>query len=527
MKNKIEYKSEVDDVYLINPPIRAYSIRMPLGLMYISSYLDSKGINNKILDFKTKNEDEALQKILTELKEKKPRIIGVSCLCTEIVYVKCMCQKIKELLPDSKIIVGGAHPTNYPHLFTKEKYIDFVVIGEGEITFYELCKLLLKSKNPTKKELLRVKGIAWKDNFSKPRSFIENLDELPTPAYDKIDMKFYTKPTSWKIRPVFASVASIFTARGCPFRCRYCVASAVFGKKVRGRSPKLVVDEVELLLKKYLFDAIYFFDDTFTLNKKRVIGICNEIIKRKLRFVWGCQTRVHLVSEDLLKVMKEAGCIQLDFGIESCSQKLLNLIQKDITYENIVKALRLCKKVGIRSFVNLMTNLPTETEEDLQMTIDCMKKEKPNVMIWNVTIPYPGTNLNGVVVEDEDLEILNRFPSKKAYQLLEKKYKLAHYDYDIQDLVYNNLYKTFFHPRKVYLNLKSSYIASFIRFIDFIFNPRYISMVLRSKRKGQYLKEIFKINPNKGEVKILMSKTETKLKKIKRGVEFLLQKRGD
>ncbi|MEA2036314.1 MAG: radical SAM protein [Nanoarchaeota archaeon] len=494
-----------NNIYLINPPTRAYSVVMPMGLMYISSYLSSKGIKNEILDFKTTNEDIALGKILAKLKEEKPRIIGTSCLCTEVVYVKHMCTKIKEILPDSKIIVGGAHPTNYSQLFLKEPCFDFVVIGEGEMTFYELSELLIKHGKPTQEQLLSVKGIAWDKNQSPQRPFIQELDRLPMPAYDKIDVEYYAKPNSFQIRPVLASVASISTGRGCPFRCRYCVAGAVFGKQVRTRSAKVAVDEAELMLKKYKFDAIYFNEESFTVDRQRVIAICDEIKKRKLKFIWGCQTRVHLIQEDLLKIMKDAGCIQIDFGVETCSQRLLDVIRKDVKVESVVKAMKSCKRAGIRSFVNLMTNLPTETKEDLQMTIDIMKKTKPNAIIWNVTVPYPGTNLSDVVVKDDDLEILNRFPSKEAYALLEKHYKLAEYDYTLSDLVYNKLYRVFFHPRKIYFNLKPSYIGSFIRFIDFIFNPRYIGMLLRSKRKKQYSSAI-RLDPNKGKAKILKAK---------------------
>lgn len=487
---------QTEEIYIINPPTRAHSPKMPLGLMYLASYLDSKKIRNKLLDFKTKTAELARKKIIEELKAKKPKIIGTSCLCTEMVYIKELCRQFKQILPDSTIIVGGAHPSNYPELFVKEEYIDYVVMGEGEVTFYKLCKLLMHNQKPQKKDLMSIPGIAWKGYTSKTLPFA-NLDELPLPAYDKIDIRHYAKPNSWEIRPVFASVASISTSRGCPFRCRYCVSAAVFGKKVRSRNPKLVVDEIELLIKKYHFDAIYFLDESFTLDREKVINLCKEIKKRKLRFIWGCQTRVNLVTEEILNIMKNAGCIQIDFGVESCSQKLLDIIQKDITVNAIKKAIRLCKKTGIRSFLNLMTNLPEETDEDLQITLDVMKKEKPNVMIWNVTIPYPGTNLNNVIVEDEDLETLNNFPSKNAYELLERKYKLASYKSRLSDVVYNRLYRTFFHPRMIYFNLSPSYVGSFFRFISFIFDPKYLSMLLRTKRKKEYLKEIFRIKTSK------------------------------
>ncbi|MFH0875141.1 MAG: radical SAM protein [archaeon] len=494
-------------VCLIVPPTRTYSTIMPLGILSLSAYLESKHIENYILDFKMKEDMQAMGAILDSLKLEKPRIIATSCMCTEIEHVIALCTEIKKILPYSKIIVGGPHPTNFPEVFSSNNCFDYIVIGEGEITFYELCSLLIKKKSPSDDELFKIKGIAWKKNISDKRPLLENLDDLPIPAYHKIDMEYYAKPNSWIIRPVFISVASIFTSRGCPYRCRFCTTHAVFGKRARNRSIRLILQEIKLLLNKYKFDAISFSDDTFTVNKEYTKNLCRAIIKNNMKFIWGCETRANLVDEELLKLMRDAGCIQVDFGIETCSPRLLKVIQKDITVGSIEKALLLCRNLGIRTFVNMMTNLPTETIEDLNMSIVMMKRLKPNVIVWNVTIPYPGTNLD-IVIDNKDLELFNRFSSSEIYTVLDNKYKICKYKAKFNDIVFNRLYKTFFHPKKPHLILTQTYIGSFFRFIDFIFDAKYIKQILRSRRKVMYLKEFFKITPSLGKPSMIKHKSK-------------------
>ena len=484
---------ETKKIALVQPPSRARTPRPPLGLMYISSCLTKEGFENFIIDIKGKEPMQVIQdRILDILNDKSIDIIGITCLVTEIEIVEDMCVQIKKMKPDSIVVLGGAHPTNHPdHFIGAKACIDYFVIGEGEITFTELVKAIrLHTKN--KMEIQKTNGIAWFEGNeikrSPRRELIKNLDSLPFPAYDKIDMNYYTRPTSWGSRPILFSLFWIFSSRGCPFRCKFCIAYEIFGKTVRQRSPKNVADEIEYLVNTYNIDGIFFYDDTFTIGSKRIIALCDEILKRKIRIIFGCQTRVNLIHENAIKKMAEAGCIQIDFGIESGSEKILKLIQKDITVKQVKRAVAICKKYGIRILANMMVNLPEETYEDLDASIKLMKEVNCNVVLWNVTVPYPGCFLQKELMR-EDYRNLMGFPSDEAFELLETKYKFAKYDIHLKDLI-DKLYHIFPHPRYIHLKLKPDYLKRWFLFVDFIFKIKYILAFLRSKRKLSYLKSI-------------------------------------
>lgn len=473
-------------VLLTSPPPRARSPRPPLGLMYISAYLEKEGIDNEIIDIKSQEpEDIILEKTIEEIKKYDFDIIGINCMCTEVAVVKEIANQIKKIKPSAKVVLGGPHPTSHSEQFLDAyKFIDYIVIGEGEITFTELVKSIRENKNISK-----VKGIVRLTKTrvvrNKPRELMQNLDELPFPAYHKVDMKMYTRPSSWGSRPILLSLFWVFTSRGCPYRCKFCVAHTLFGRGIRQRSVNNVVDEIELLKNKYKIDGIFIYDESFTVNRERVIAICKEIIKRKLNIVWGCQTRVNLINEDILPWMRKAGCLQVDFGIESGNQRVLNYIQKDQSVTQIKKAVKLCQKYELRVFANFMCNLPTETEKELNDSVKLAKELNCNVVIWNVFVPYPGIGFAKELIL-EDYETMNGFPSDEAYQLLETKYKFAKYKTNLKKLV-DKLYKRFPHPRYFHFKLSKDYIKRWIKFISFAYDPKYILAVLRSKRKLQYL----------------------------------------
>ncbi len=479
----------VKEVLLVQPPSRATTPRPPLGLMYVSASLSNASIENSIIDIKGKGSlDDILDKIIRRVKGSDSDIIGITCLVTEIEIVENMCRLIKEIKPDSIIVLGGAQPTTHPeHFKAAKEHIDYFVIGEGEITFPELVKALRAGKPVS--EIRGIPGLGWfnADNVerSPSRELIKNMDTLPFPAYDKVDMEQYTRPTSWGARPIPLSLFWIFSSRGCPFRCNYCVAHDIFGKTVRQRSPKNVVDEIEYLVEKYKIDAVYFYDESFTFNSKRAIAICDEIKARGLNIVFGCQTRADLITDEVVKKMADTGCLQIDFGIESGSEKMLKAIRKDVTVEQVRKAIGICKKYGVRVFANMMVNLPGETEEDVALSVKLMKDLNCNVVIWNVTVPYPGGFLDRKL-DREDYRMLMGFPSNEAYALLEDKYKFAEHNRNLKELV-DELYGIFPHPRYLHFKLTPDYIRRWFLFMDFIFNPKYLKAVLGSKRKLQYI----------------------------------------
>jgi radical SAM superfamily enzyme YgiQ (UPF0313 family) len=476
-------------VVLVAPPERSKSMRPPLGLMYISSYLTKFGINNSIIDIKSKKPlDEVRSFIEKRILELNPKYLGLSCLTTELDSVLKICNNIKSKNPKIKIILGGIHPTLFPEEVLKHKSVDIVVVGEGEITFAEL----LKKEDPK-----NIHGVYYKkaNKIIKnlPREKIHDLDSLPMPAFDKVPMDYYLKVQGYLIRGVPTRGFYIFTSRGCPYRCEFCVNKNIFGRSIRYRSPKKVVDEIEYLMKRYTIDSFFIYDDTFTAKKDHVLNICKEIKYRKLKVIWGCETRVNLLDENIVKAMKKSGCIQIDFGMESGSQRLLNVIKKDITIHQIKNAVRLCNKYNIRIFSNFMINLPTETKEEMNETIKLAQDLHSHITVFNITTPFPGTDLfdhSDYQLTINDYKKLTTTDSIDEYiNFIEAKCRLSEHKIPIK-IILSKIALSFpsrgnFKPR---FNL--IFLINLLRYFSFLKNKNYISSLFRTKHKIKYLKYI-------------------------------------
>lgn len=209
-------------VCLINPPTRSLSLRPPHGLMYISAYFSHNGITNCLIDPKGNDPIEKLtEKLLRETIESSPDFVGISCLTTDVRCVLSIASQIKKKLPHTKIVLGGIHPTLFPEEMLKDENIDFVVMGEGEETFFELVS------SYGKVDLSSINGIAFKSNskiiINKRRDMIKSLDSLPLPAFEKINMDFYLQPNIHLVRGIPLKGFYVFSSRGCPYRCRFCV----------------------------------------------------------------------------------------------------------------------------------------------------------------------------------------------------------------------------------------------------------------------------------------------------------------
>jgi anaerobic magnesium-protoporphyrin IX monomethyl ester cyclase len=186
---------------------------------------------------------------------------------------------------------------------------------------------------------------------------------------------------------------NIMTSRGCPYMCAYCAGSLIFGKTHRYHGTDRVIQELRELKEKYHVDSIQFFDETFTANRQRVIELCDKMIKSKINIEWSCFTRVNLVDKELLSKMKQAGCYLIFYGLESGSQRLLNLIRKGITLEQSMKAVKLTHEAGIETWVSFMFNLPSETKEESEQTINFALAVDPTFVQFPITTPFPGTEM--------------------------------------------------------------------------------------------------------------------------------------
>jgi len=375
-------------ILLIKPPSSDIAtINQSLGLAYPAAVLEKEGLPVKIIDAPVLGYRQG--KIIKETKRFKPTIIGLTCLTQEFPATLKLASNLKKHFRQCLIIIGGPHVTVTPRKTMKHQCFDLAVLGEGEKTLIKLIKNLEKGKS-----LKKIKGIAFKKGrkiiITSPQPFIKNLNSLPFPARHLLPplAKYRPTPGSYKNLPV----GTIITSRGCPYQCTFC-ARNVFGNQIRFRSPKNVVDEMEVLVKKYGACEIRVWDDTFNLNPKRVIQICQEILKRNLKFSWTCQARVNFTNLRMLRLMKKAGCWQISYGIESGNQAILNKIKKGITLKMAQEAIAKTKQAGIEVKAFFMLGLPGDTEETMQETIDFAKKLDPDIATFSITIPFPGTEI--------------------------------------------------------------------------------------------------------------------------------------
>jgi anaerobic magnesium-protoporphyrin IX monomethyl ester cyclase len=305
-----------------------------------------------------------------------------------------MAKIAKQANPECITVFGGIHSTLFPDNVILNKEVDFVCIGEGEHTVLELIQTIEKNV-----EFDKIQGILYKDGRkvirNENRPLIQDLDELPFPARELLPMSEYLSTKVGRVGWELPSPStSIITSRGCPFRCTFCSSHLTFGRKVRFRSPKNVVDEIEYLIDMYSIKGVSFVDDTFTLDSKRTSAICKEILSRGLDIEWMCMGRVDTISKDLLKEMKKAGCVSIGYGIESGSQHVLDeYIKKNITLEAAEKTIKITKEAGITSVAYFMIGTPGETLEDINKTVDFAKRLNPDAVNFSITIPMPGTEM--------------------------------------------------------------------------------------------------------------------------------------
>ncbi|MFZ3060705.1 MAG: radical SAM protein [Candidatus Methanoperedens sp.] len=378
-------------VLLINPPSGIENPILPLGLGYIAAVLEKNDIDVKVIDATALHLNQ--MQLVNEIISFQPDIVGVSIMTPTYSASIETVRMIRKIAPKIVIIVGGPHPSALPQRTLEENpEIDIIVCGEGEFTMLELIQTISSGRS-----IESVKGIYYRKNglsiSTSSRAPIDDLDSLPFPARHMFPIdKYKTHPPYGMKNPYMSMISS----RGCPFKCAYC-SKSIFGNKLRMRSPKNVVDEIAYLIKEYGIKEIHFYDDDFTINMNRAEEICDEIIKREIKIIWSCTTRVDLVNQNLLKKMKSAGCWLISYGVESSRQELLDLIGKGITIEQVKSAIKWTKDARIKILGFFMIGLPGETIESINETIQFSKELDFDITNWSLTTIFPGTPLEELV----------------------------------------------------------------------------------------------------------------------------------
>lgn len=372
---------------------------IPIGLCYLAAALEKAGHSAKIFDGQIIPRVE--EEFTNLLKIENFDAIGFSVVSQAVLGAIKLSEIAKKLRPSVITIIGGAQPTVMGEkIMDAMPDIDIAVFGEGEKTIIELIHHL-----ENKKSLDSIKGVAYKKNGrvirTERRELIQNIDSIPFPAYHLINIKKYTPPPGLFFRK---PIVGVISARGCPFNCHFCADRIIWQGVVRLRKPERVLDEIELLAKKYGVKEIKFFDDTFTINRQRTIAICNGILERNLNVIWRCSSRVDTVDKELLALMKKSGCWSISFGIESGSDEMLKKMDKRITVEKVKKAVKWAKEAGMETKGFFLLNYPGDTIETTEKTIAFPKELDLDFAGFNLIFPFWGTQVREEIEKNYQIE---------------------------------------------------------------------------------------------------------------------------
>lgn len=386
-------------IFLINPSLW-YRAMYPSGILFLVAYLRQHGITCEIIDSalsrKRIPEGAREELVIQAIQARKPNFVCFSASHIELAEVVRINNKIRETDAAVKTIVGGSQPTYRPDDFLSNGF-DFVCIGEGEKTLFDFVMETRKAQP----DWSTVDGLIWKEENriiqNSPRELMPEaeINNLPLPAYDLVDKRYFDVNTGL-IRGLPLRGAMLLTTRGCPFNCSFCGCNLIFGRRLRFKSLEKIEDEIVYLKNTFQIEGLWIIDDTFTINREHVRGV-SDILKRH-NIIWGCQSRANTIDEDMIKTMKLGGCKQIDIGVESGSQRILDeIIQKRITVQQVINAFDLARKYHIRTLASFMIGLPTETLAELEQTRQLAERIRADVYAFAIATPLPGTKLYEMV----------------------------------------------------------------------------------------------------------------------------------
>lgn len=401
-------------VLLVNPNLSSVlnpKVFPPFAMMILAANIRDKH-EVMVLDRNIEN-TQNYDNLRLAIKEFEPDIIGVTSLTGKGILD---CLGIARVAKRKGIAVawGGTHASLFPEQTLRHKLVDFIVVGEGEITFSKLLEALAE-----KKPLRDINGLGYKIGqkiiINPERAFIENLDDFPLPAWDLTNIEKYIYSFHGVARKL-----DMVTSRGCPHRCTFCYNLKFNKRRWRGRSAESIMAELKLLVANYQIDCVRFDDDLFTADKERLKEFC-ELNKKELKIKWDANCRVNDLTEDFLRYVKKAGCVRLTVGVESGSDRVLNFLKKDITVKQCIKGFALAEKYGIMTSSSIIIGLPTETKEEVRQTITMAKKSKASHVTIGPYIPYPGSELSEYCVREGLIEYPKRIEDWGNFSYVQEK----------------------------------------------------------------------------------------------------------
>ena len=383
------------NVLLVNP---CKGDSPPFGLLYIAAVLLKHEYRVHIAELDTYGKEDFsdvyISLIKNKIKENDYKIIGITFLTAYYMVVDYLVKQIKRDFPEIVLVVGGPHVTALP-----EESVnigpDVAVIGEGESVFLQIVESISK-----KLALDTIPSIVINKEYANSSEHIktpgrlgyEDINALPLPAFHLINLEHYMS-RNYAIRSYWLRCGWVITSRGCPAACTFCAKSSTHGRGVRERDIGSIIEELKMLKEKFNIKAFRILDDTFVIKERRVLAFCDELMKHDLGFIWACQARVSYFTDNIAKALRNSGCVQVDFGVESGSQKVLDALKKGTSIEQTKRSFEIAHKNNLRALATIMIGNPEETWDDIIATKNLLKEIKPDYTGVFFTTPYPGTKL--------------------------------------------------------------------------------------------------------------------------------------
>jgi anaerobic magnesium-protoporphyrin IX monomethyl ester cyclase len=405
---------------------------VPLGILYISAWLEKNGYENEIFDSTFSSFDQ----LSATIENNKPRIVAIyTNLMTKLNVLRIIKYiKSRPELYQTKIVLGGPEVRNHADNFLQHG-ADFIVLGEGEESMLELTNYIINGEG----SISAIAGIIYKDATgglckNKEREKLKDLDRLPLPNRQKVNLQLYFD--AWKEKHGTSSI-TLNTMRGCPYSCKWC-SRAVYGASYRRRTPAHVADEIAWIQENYSVDSIWFVDDVFTISHKWLAAFNAELKSRKLKVAYECITRADRMNEEVVKQLKESGCFRVWIGAESGSQKVIDLMDRRVEVEQVRDMIHMAKRYGIQAGTFIMVGYPGETKEDIFETARHLKSSDPDHFTITVAYPIKGTPLYEEV-ESRFMEQLSWDNSTDRDIDFKRTYTRRYYDYAVK-MISNEVY---------------------------------------------------------------------------------------
>lgn len=403
---------------------------VPLGILYISAWLEQHGYDNEVFDSTFSSFDLLSARLL----DQRPQVIGIYTNLMTKLNVLRIIQFVKgnESLQHTKIILGGPEVRNHALKFL-EHGADYIVSGEGEQTMLELVQYI---EGTFTDDLNDIEGVSYLHAEkgllqNKERTKLKSIDALPFPNRHKVDLSLYFN--AWKGRHGTSTI-SVSTMRGCPYSCKWC-SRAVYGQSYRRRSPGKVADEIAQIKANYSVDSIWFVDDVFTVSHQWLEKFTEEMTLRNLVMPYECITRADRMNEEVIINLKKSGCFRVWIGAESGSQKIIDLMDRRVEVEQVQQMIQLARKHGLQAGTFIMVGYPGETREDIYATVQHLKNADPDLFTITVAYPIKGTPLYAEV-EDRFVTNLPWESSTDRDIDFTRTYNRRYYDYAIQMINY-------------------------------------------------------------------------------------------